>query len=639
MEIGAIRQLLKNLCTNSQWCYAVFWKLQQLDYHNRILTCEEVYYCDSEKSQQPCQSIIIDPYTRQEALTSYGFESIVFDTNVLGYSIGAAVADMSGCQYLLGEGMVGRVALIESDFWFHADDIEFTELISNLGYGDDWFLPISAGIKTTLLAPVSPYGVLQLGSFEKVDENLALCADIRDRFYTLNYTTINPSSNFDNSLLCSIPMPESEDTDELCFCYSSLQRTEYEDTNIIHTPEFIQNYDIPIAYDQLVPFMDNDNSLDLKDLSFFIDDQDILYPNLDMANVVESDTVPNEFITSDHIHTPEETELWIYELQQALGPDFSRDLDELQQEAFESVFPKYSGLQEALEMEMCAAFDEGVQQEMLLEALISTNSTNIDTNNSDDADVFHQCNTSKSSVTSLTEDISYGVTNSASQGECNTVVLAYESSSAKCLTSPPSLESLESATIVHEQPLECTYEKNSTTEAVLIKPVKEKPKSRNRPRPRDRQLIQDRLKELRDLVPYSAKSSIDGLLDQTMKHMTFLKSVTERAEKVKHFATEEVTSTTKCQKNSNSEACPIIMKDLEHPSQFLIQMVCIDEGVFFEIAEVMHKLNLTILKGVMENRSNKWASFIVEASKGFNRLDIFWPLMRILQQNGIMEIG
>ena len=40
--------------------------------------------------------------------------------------------------------------------------------------------------------------------------------------------------------------------------------------------------------------------------------------------------------------------------------------------------------------------------------------------------------------------------------------------------------------------------------------------------------------------------------------------------------------------------------------------MCNDEGVFFDMAEVMHKLKLTILEGVMENRYNKWASFTVE---------------------------
>ncbi|KAK1384964.1 hypothetical protein POM88_022699 [Heracleum sosnowskyi] len=40
-----------------------------------------------------------------------------------------------------------------------------------------------------------------------------------------------------------------------------------------------------------------------------------------------------------------------------------------------------------------------------------------------------------------------------------------------------------------------------------------KPGENCRPRPRDRQLIQDRIKELRDLVPNGSKCSIDSLLE------------------------------------------------------------------------------------------------------------------------------
>ncbi|XP_077226224.1 uncharacterized protein LOC143859391 [Tasmannia lanceolata] len=50
-----------------------------------------------------------------------------------------------------------------------------------------------------------------------------------------------------------------------------------------------------------------------------------------------------------------------------------------------------------------------------------------------------------------------------------------------------------------------------------------------RQRPRDRQMIQDRVKELREMVPSGAKCSIDALLDRTVKHMLFLQSVMNQA--------------------------------------------------------------------------------------------------------------
>ncbi|AQK58833.1 Putative HLH DNA-binding domain superfamily protein [Zea mays] len=61
-----------------------------------------------------------------------------------------------------------------------------------------------------------------------------------------------------------------------------------------------------------------------------------------------------------------------------------------------------------------------------------------------------------------------------------------------------------------------------------------------KPRPKDRQLIQDRIKELRELVPNGAKCSIDGLLEKTVKHMLFLQSVTKNADKLKDSTESKV---------------------------------------------------------------------------------------------------
>lgn len=42
-------------------------------------------------------------------------------------------------------------------------------------------------------------------------------------------------------------------------------------------------------------------------------------------------------------------------------------------------------------------------------------------------------------------------------------------------------------------------------------------------------------------------------------------------------------------------------------------MLCNDHSRFLEIADVIYRLQLTVLKGVMERRSdNTWACFVVE---------------------------
>ena len=102
---------------------------------------------------------------------------------------------------------------------------------------------------------------------------------------------------------------------------------------------------------------------------------------------------------------------------------------------------------------------------------------------------------------------------------------------------------------------------------------REKVGNKKNSRPRDRQLIMDRMKELRELIPeggrvsiyilfpkltcfgfllyflnclinfglnYGIQCSIDNLLERTVKHMMYLRMVTSQAEKLKRFADREV---------------------------------------------------------------------------------------------------
>lgn len=53
-------------------------------------------------------------------------------------------------------------------------------------------------------------------------------------------------------------------------------------------------------------------------------------------------------------------------------------------------------------------------------------------------------------------------------------------------------------------------------------------------------------------------------------------------------------------------------------------MLCNDHGRFLEIADVIHRLQLTILKGAMETRPDEsaWAHFIVEVQNNFTPASI-----------------
>ncbi|KAL1539672.1 transcription factor EMB1444-like isoform X2 [Salvia divinorum] len=168
-----------------------------------------------------------------------------------------------------------------------------------------------------------------------------------------------------------------------------------------------------------------------------------------------------------------------------------------------------------------------------------------------------------------------------------------------------------------------------------------------RPRPRDRQLIQDRIKELRELIPNGSKCSIDSLLERTIKHMIFMQSVTKHSEKLhkcsaskfldkdtgmKKFSRSEQGSSWAVEVGNDEKVCPIIVENINMNGQMLVEMLCKECDQFLEIAETIRSLGLSILKGVSEAYGNKaWMCFVVENSRSMHRMDVLWSLMQLLQ--------
>ncbi|XP_076895871.1 transcription factor bHLH157-like [Bidens hawaiensis] len=184
------------------------------------------------------------------------------------------------------------------------------------------------------------------------------------------------------------------------------------------------------------------------------------------------------------------------------------------------------------------------------------------------------------------------------------------------------------------------------------KPTKKKAKPGTRPRPKDRQMILDRMAELRELIPNGAKMSIDCLLDRTIKHMLFLQSVTQHADRIKQVDEPKHNGvaqndylndpsnnnvTWACEWENQTMFCPLRVENLSTPGQMLIEMICGEHGFFLEIVDVIRGFGLTILKGVMEAREEKiWARFIVEAEakRHVSRLEISAALVQLLQTLG-----
>ncbi|XP_011627129.1 transcription factor LHW isoform X2 [Amborella trichopoda] len=165
-------------------------------------------------------------------------------------------------------------------------------------------------------------------------------------------------------------------------------------------------------------------------------------------------------------------------------------------------------------------------------------------------------------------------------------------------------------------------------EPLKVNRKRARPGESTRPRPKDRQMIQDRVKELREIVPNGAKCSIDALLEKTINHMLFLQSVTKHVDKLKHTGEPKMISkegglilkdnyeggaTWAFDVGSQPMICPIIVENLNAPRHMLVEMLCDERGFFLEIADIIRGLGLTIVKGVMEACNNKiWARFAVE---------------------------
>ncbi|KAK6146498.1 hypothetical protein DH2020_020367 [Rehmannia glutinosa] len=192
---------------------------------------------------------------------------------------------------------------------------------------------------------------------------------------------------------------------------------------------------------------------------------------------------------------------------------------------------------------------------------------------------------------------------------------------------------------------------SSTRQEEPAKNGKRKAKAATRPRPKDRQMIQDRLAELRELVPGGEKMSIDRLLERTIRHLNFMQSLTKHAECLKQIdkpKSEEVRKnnsskggggvTWACEVGDQTMVCPLIVEDLITPGQMLIEILCEEQGFFLEIVDIIRGFGLIILKGVMEVRETKkiWAHFMVEAEghRCVTRHEIFSSLIQLLQMSG-----
>ncbi|MED6124803.1 hypothetical protein PIB30_062323 [Stylosanthes scabra] len=180
------------------------------------------------------------------------------------------------------------------------------------------------------------------------------------------------------------------------------------------------------------------------------------------------------------------------------------------------------------------------------------------------------------------------------------------------------------------------------------KPSKKKHKAResSRPRPKDRQRIQDCIQQLRTIIPGKdvKECSIDTLLECSIRYMNFLSSTSHYANKLEepdkpklieqaNGVVLQENSVDLFQEPHQTLLCPIIVEDMDHPGQMLIEMLCEEQEISLELADTIKGLGLNILKAKIETGNTKlWARFIVEANRHVTKIDVFWSLLHLVEQ-------
>ncbi|KAJ6331628.1 hypothetical protein OIU76_010085 [Salix suchowensis] len=599
-----LRQLLESLCNNnSDWRYAVFWKLRHGS--PMILTWEDGCF-DCPKPREPLQTISSDAYCNGgNDLVSSLCDASASNANSGGHQIELVMADMSYLQYPLGEGVVGEVACTGDHFWLSINNMFSCEMSTNLvpEFPEEWLLQFASGIKTILLVPVLPHGVLQLGSFEEIAEDIQKVVYIK----VSSYIKMSNQKSFkceskDNSpspIFADVSTPsESLSASQLGMVESKLFELSYL-MDELQAYSDCNEYNVGCFGEETLDGMMNPAADMIEQPSGGMDVNDVYHKNI-----------------QGFLSFPKGSEL-----HEVLGPPFLSQTNDKTWEPSFLVEDSCRSTNFIFSEDLSAGIEPSLfgrkgEVEFLLEPVVGNSyrsSDNVSSNRS------HSLKSSER----LSERF---LATSQNQFQTRTLVgddsAPWSHLASVCVSggrntdTTAGLNSMMSTIFDQEQQEKDKSYTHPWKGQKMSKVARRsaRPSENQRPRPRDRQLIQDRVKELRELVPNGSKCSIDGLLDQTIKHMQYLRSVTDQAEKLRQWVHQEVADRKNCRSSETNvniqsgkswafefgndlQICPIVVEDLAYPGHLLIEMLCHDRGIFLEIAQVIRSLDLTILKG------------------------------------------
>ncbi|CAH8282528.1 unnamed protein product [Eruca vesicaria subsp. sativa] len=707
--MGATSQeILRSLCFNTEWRYAVFWKLNHRS--RMVLTLEDAYY---------------DIHGHNNSQDVQGCSVIPKDMHGAHDPLGLAVAKMAYHVYSLGEGIVGQVAVSGGHQWV------FPEYNGNCHSASEfhnvWESQLSAGVKTILVVAVGPCGVIQLGSLRKVDEDVTLVSHIRHMFLALKDPLADHAANLVqcnmNNSLCPPKIPsECLHVEALPNCSGEVGKAmDVEESNIPTQYKLRRSDSMPYntpscLMEKAAQIVQGSScgSYSSVTFGFPIDLVDAKHENQVGTNIVSD--APHVGMTSrckdSHLHQYVKNDVLnntATEAERLISGQSYPDLDSTlydssrtgKESSFQNEVFQLSENQGNRYIEEGERLLEGkCESSSRLDALLSSGypfagsellealgagfkrtsrghedlvkSENGSTTRPTDG-MSHSQLTFDPGPENLLDAVVANVCHS--DGNARDDILSSRSVQS-LLTSMAEPSGQKMHSIVNpigssmnqlllaevdtqQNPSDicgafssigfsstCPSSSSDQFQTSLEMPKKNKKRAKpgesSRPRPRDRQLIQDRIKELRELVPNGSKCSIDSLLERTIKHMLFLQNVTKHADKLSKSATTKMQqkeagtqgSTCAVEVGGHLQVCSIIVENLNKQGMVLIEMLCEECSHFLEIANVIRSLDLIILRGVTEAQGDKtWICFVVESqnNKVMQRMDILWSLVQIFQ--------
>lgn len=667
---SSIKKTLRSLCLNNGWSYGVLWRFDPRNH--MMLTMEDAYYEEH---------------------------------------LGSVVHNMLLQVHMLGEGKIGEASLDGKHRWMFLDasneQCRFMDHTKGqvASWDDSEFgIQISSGIKTVAVIPVESQGVVQFGSTKEITETPEFLDQARKFFLNKDdFVGVAPAGSASSSL-----NSDYTDLDGLFASMISSQNSLfgngeliidpnlgslvkdsiYEDrpSNLLETFEeqfeqtqFPASSFDPCQMDDLSQWLADSSRLCISGLDAGVSDG--------ISHTIEVDCIPSGLAGSE-IFSAIHKQSTRSSLSDALnscgegayfhapsnngqlaefGTDFGcQNLGECLEDIINPVgnkgdpMPIHTGMSiseciSGMESGSTAAPLKGLFSELGLEHLLSDGgcSSSITKSCIDD-----EWPTKKRRIeTNQTINNQMQLT-----GHCIGVKLMQPAASSGGLKD--SMRKSQAGLWMDDSysmdAKSCMSSVNTQTrrpeEPVKAMKKRARPGECTKPRPKDRQMIADRIRELRDIIPNGAKLSIDVLLGRTVKHMIYMQSLAKHGDRLKQVdepkligqenglvkkgnsgGSDSGGATWAYEVGGTNLFCPIIVEDLSHSGQMLIEMLCEEEGYFLEIADIVRGFGLTILKGVMEARDDKiWAHFVVEGNRHVNvtRMDVLVSLMQLLQGTG-----